>query len=228
MIKTIKLFFFLSLIIICLVLGFWQIDRGQEKLAIYDAFANKLKYDPINYKNIKNNPDQFTKVRIEGSYISNTQFLLDNKVFKKKAGYEVITPLLVNQKIVLINRGWVHNNSRQFLPNIETTDYKQSITGYVYYYNSNFYDLADDKYVSSWPLLIQNIEIQKISKLLNMDVEPYVVIMNEKQVNSYEIQSIQNDNPQLKHYMYAGQWFLFSIIGFIFMIILMRKEKNNE
>ena len=61
-----------------------------------------------------------------------------------------------------------------------------------------------------------------------MDVEPYVVIMNEKQVNSYEIQSIQNDNPQLKHYMYAGQWFLFSIIGFIFMIILMRKEKHNE
>jgi cytochrome oxidase assembly protein ShyY1 len=52
--------------------------------------------------------------------------------------------------------------------------------------------------------------------------------MNEKQVNSYEIQSIQNDNPQLKHYMYAGQWFLFSIIGFIFMIILMRKEKHNE
>ena len=43
MIKTIKLFFFLSLIIICLILGFWQIDRGQEKLAIYDAFANKLK-----------------------------------------------------------------------------------------------------------------------------------------------------------------------------------------
>ena len=61
-----------------------------------------------------------------------------------------------------------------------------------------------------------------------MDVEPYVIIMNQKQVNSYDIQNIISENPELKHYMYAGQWFLFSIIGFIFMVILMRKENSNE
>ena len=56
----------------------------------------------------------------------------------------------------------------------------------------------------------------------------YVIIMNQKQVNSYDIQNIISENPELKHYMYAGQWFLFSIIGFIFMVILMRKENSNE
>ena len=228
MTKTIKLLFFLPLIVICIILGFWQIDRGQEKLAIYNAFTDKLKSTQIDYKRFKNRPEQFTQTYVKGNYLPNMQFLLDNKVFKKVAGYEVITPLIVNGKIILINRGWVNSNNRQSLPDISIENTDEPITGYVYYYNSNFYDLADDNYVSSWPLLIQNIEIQKISKLLNMDVEPYVVIMNEKQVNSYEIQSIQNDNPQLKHYMYAGQWFLFSIIGFIFMIILIRKEKHNE
>ena len=228
MTKTIKLLFFLPLIVICIILGFWQIDRGQEKLAIYNAFTDKLKSTPIDYKRFKNRPEQFTQTYVKGNYLPNMQFLLDNKVFKKVAGYEVITPLIVNGKIILINRGWVNSNNRQSLPDISIENTDEPITGYVYYYNSNFYDLADDNYVSSWPLLIQNIEIQKISKLLNMDVEPYVVIMNEKQENSYEIQNIQKDNPQLKHYMYAGQWFLFSIIGFIFMIILMRKEKHNE
>ena len=61
-----------------------------------------------------------------------------------------------------------------------------------------------------------------------MEIEPYVVIMNQRQVNSYDIQDIISENPELKHYMYAGQWFLFSIVGFIFLIILIRKEGTNE
>ena len=79
---------------------------------------------------------------------------LSNHLFHQKKC--LLTPIFLpgNGTGPLTNRGWVHNNSRQFLPNIETTNYEQSITGYVYYYNSNFYDLADDKYVSSWPLLM--------------------------------------------------------------------------
>ena len=228
MTKTIKLLFFLPLIMICGFLGFWQIDRGSEKQVIYTAFTDKLKNSPIDYKYLEEYPDQFTRTIINGRYITDKQFLLDNKVFEKRAGYEVITPLVVNEKIILINRGWLYNNSRQFLPNISIKSTTESIAGYVYYYNDNFYDLADDSYTSSWPLIIQNIEIQKIAELLQMDVEPYVIIMNQKQVNSYDIQNIISENPELKHYMYAGQWFLFSIIGFIFMIILMRKENSNE
>ena len=228
MTKTIKLLFFLPLIMICVFLGFWQIDRGNEKQVIYTAFTDKLKNSPIDYKYLEEYPDQFTRTIINGRYIPDKQFLLDNKVFEKRAGYEVITPLVVNEKIILINRGWLYNNSRQFLPNISIKSTTESIAGYVYYYNDNFYDLADDSYTSSWPLIIQNIEIQKIAELLQMDVEPYVIIMNQKQVNSYDIQNIISENPELKHYMYAGQWFLFSIIGFIFMVILMRKENSNE
>lgn len=228
MTKTIKLFFFLPLILLCVLLGFWQIDRGNQKLDIYEAYSDKLKNPPLEYKTLKDYPEQFTKIKINGSYLADMQLLLDNKVFKKRAGYEVITPLIVNDKIVLVNRGWVYNNARQFLPDISVKKSSNSITGYVYYYNNNFYNLADDNYISTWPLIIQNIEILKISELLQMEIEPYVVIMNQRQVNSYDIQDIISENPELKHYMYAGQWFLFSIVGFIFLIILIRKEGTNE
>ena len=52
--------------------------------------------------------------------------------------------------------------------------------------------------------------------------------MNKKHDDSYALRTIFKENMQLKHYMYAGQWFLFATIGLIFMIILLRKEKNNE
>ena len=53
-------------------------------------------------------------------------------------------------------------------------------------------------------------------------------MMNEEQSNSYSLQTIYKKNSDLKHYMYAGQWFLFALIGIIFMIILYRKDKRDE
>ena len=99
---------------------------------------------------------------------------------------------------------------------------KNPIIGYVYYYK-NSYMLSNDIYENKWPLLIQSININKKSSLLNKEILPYVLIMNESQDNAYNLKKIYKKNPQLKHYMYAGQWFIFSILGFIFMIILMRR-----
>ena len=78
MTKTIKLLFFLPLIMICVFLGFWQIDRGSEKQVIYTAFTDKLKNSPIDYKYLEEYPDQFTRTIINGRYITDKQFLLDN------------------------------------------------------------------------------------------------------------------------------------------------------
>ena len=64
MTKTIKLFFFLPLILLCVLLGFWQIDRGNQKLDIYEAYSDKLKNPPLEYKTLKDYPEQFTKIKI--------------------------------------------------------------------------------------------------------------------------------------------------------------------
>ena len=86
----------------------------------------------------------------------------------------------------------------------------------------------EDNYLNNWPLIIQNIKINEISQMFNKNVLPYVVVMDQEQTNSFKIQSIHEKNPAIKHYMYAGQWFLFSLIGLVFMIILIREEKNES
>jgi len=226
-IKTIKLLFFLSIIIICVLLGLWQIDRGIQKEQLYEEFKRTLSEDSVLLKTLPKNPRSFTNMHLNGEFLADKQFLLDNKVHNKIAGYEVITPFKVNNKIVLVNRGWVNSNNRQSMPEILIQNKTTSIYGYSYYYKK-LYELDEDNYINKWPLIIQNIEIDKVSQLLGYDIEPYVIIMNKKHNDSYVLQTIFKENMQLKHYMYAGQWFLFAIIGFIFMIILSRKEKNNE
>ena len=52
--------------------------------------------------------------------------------------------------------------------------------------------------------------------------------MNEDQDNTYIINRKFKKNTELKHFMYAGQWFLFSAVAFAFMIILLRKNRTNN
>ena len=63
MIKTIKYFTFLSLIALCLVLGLWQIDRGNEKSDIYRSYMKGLLDEPKSFNQLSNKPIQFTSVR---------------------------------------------------------------------------------------------------------------------------------------------------------------------
>ena len=78
----------------------WQIDRANEKANLYNSFKDKISKNPIDFKVIKDNPIEFTKIIIKGKYINDKQFLLDNKIFNKQAGYEVISPMLLDNQII--------------------------------------------------------------------------------------------------------------------------------
>ena len=108
--------------------------------------------------------------------------------------------------------------------NVNIIDSKSNLEGYIYYYGEA-YELEKETYSFDFPMIIQNIKLDDISEILASDVLPYVLVLSKKQDNAYAIQSRYQENPEFKHYMYAGQWFLFALIGFIFMIILMRKAK---
>ena len=55
-IKTIKLLFFLSIIIICVLLGLWQIDRGIQKEQLYEEFKGTLSEDSVLFETLPKNP----------------------------------------------------------------------------------------------------------------------------------------------------------------------------
>ena len=87
--------------------------------------------------------------------------------------------------------------------------------------------LDDESKNTSWPRLIQSVNIKEISEALDKEVLPYLIIMSSTQTNSLQLREIHQKNDKLKHYMYAGQWFIFSIIGFILIIVLLKRNKDE-
>tara|TARA_B100001057_G_scaffold187361_1_gene188193 strand:- start:133 stop:813 length:681 start_codon:yes stop_codon:yes gene_type:complete len=219
----------LSLIIIistCFYLGLWQMDRADEKLRLQTDFINQVSKDYIDTKSVGENPLRYTKIYSNGIFVE-PYFLLDNIVFNRKAGYFVISPFLLDNKILLVNRGWVENYSRLRFPTISTPIEKTIIKGYVKY-PMQLLELSEFNITKNKPYVLQNINISQISKILDRDVYSFILTLDENSKYSYQYIAEKNEKKHFKHYMYAGQWFLFTIIGIVFLIILNRKKNGKS
>ncbi len=87
--------FFLPLL---LVLGTWQLNRAEQKQALFDDFAAggaavALDADSSGLDGLR----RYTPVAAGGRYLGERQFLLDNMVEDGQAGYRVLTPLLLGK-----------------------------------------------------------------------------------------------------------------------------------
>ena len=225
-IRGLVLFILLSLVVACIFLAFWQIDRGKQKDELYQSFKKSMLSNPRTILELPNDYQNFQKIQLNGIYLNDKQFLLDNKIYKRKAGYDVLTPMIVEGKVVLINRGWVDNNNRLTAPKIDVTQTNASAIGYTYNYEKGFL-LEEQENENKWPLLIQQVDIKKMSKSLGREIMPYVLVMSVKQDHSFEIRELYKKNDKLKHYMYSGQWLIFSIIGIYLIYILTRRQKDE-
>ena len=224
--RSIGLISLAFLVILCLYLAKWQIERGNEKDLLYNSYQKNISLQPQVIDELSEYYNNFTKIKVRGELLSENQFLLDNKVYKRKAGYDVITPMLVNDKILLVNRGWVDGNNRLTMPDIDIATVNTEVEGYTYEYKEGF-TLKDESKNTSWPRLIQSVNIKEISEALDKEVFSYSIIMSTTQINSLQLRETHQKNDKLKHYMYAGQWFIFSIIGFILIIVLLKRTKDE-
>ena len=185
------------LVILCLYLAKWQIERGNEKNLLYHSYQKNISLPPQVIDELSEFYNNFTKIKVSGELLPENQFLLDNKVYKRKAGYDVITPMLVNDKILLVNRGWVEGNNRLTMPDIDIATINTDVEGYTYEYKEGFM-LKDESKNTSWPRLIQSVNIKEISEALDKEVFSYSLIMSTTQINSLQLRETHQKNDKLK------------------------------
>ena len=101
------------------------------------------------------------------------------------------------------------------------------INGYVKY-PMQLLELTSENISVKEPYVIQNININQISNIIKKEIYPFILNLNESSRFLYKYIPEKNEKSDLKHYMYAGQWFLFTIIGIFFLIILNRKSNGKN
>ncbi|WP_235015374.1 SURF1 family protein [Oceanicoccus sp. KOV_DT_Chl] len=221
-----------------LSLGFWQLDRAEEKRSLQLLFKQRQLKGPIEIEQVQPQQDlRYQPIKLRGHYINQKNLLLDNRIYQRRFGYEIITPLQLTgtDQIVLVNRGFLQGDiSRRELPAIEAIEGEVELIGEVYVPQSEMMTLAADN-ASGWPRLIQVLDMDALAKEFGSALFPFSVRIQSPIAGSYEANWVVVNLQPEKHTGYAVQWFAMSATLIIIMVlantnlwVLLKQRKSQQ
>ncbi|MGD9599663.1 MAG: SURF1 family protein [Steroidobacteraceae bacterium] len=208
----------LSALAIVVFIGFgrWQWQRGVEKEATWRDFAAAEGPATLPGTDSLEALPRFARVRLTGRYDAAHQFLLDNRTHKGAAGYEVLTPLeLDDGRLVLVNRGWVpFSGYRDRLPDITLADAATpvAVTGRLEElpHEGMASGRAPPTAGGTWPQVTSFPHIGEIEAVLGRPVEVRQLLLDPSQPAGYVREWQPPGIPPERHLSYAVQWWLFA------------------
>jgi surfeit locus 1 family protein len=220
----------LALLFFCLfiALGNWQLQRAHQKKLLLKSFNQRTERIPLTAQDLTTNTDlRFFRVSLTGHFDNQHTFLLDNKTFHGKVGYEVYTPFIAHglKTPLLVDRGFIqHAGSRSVLPIIKPVSGTILLTGLInlpptYHALGSIQESENVQ----WPMRIEFISLPELSKLLGRTLFSYVLVLEPHHAAAYDIEwQVVIMGPE-KHVGYAIQWFAFALTLLILFAALNRK-----
>lgn len=225
---------FLLILPVLLKLGFWQLDRAEEKRELIILFQAQNNSEPLNINDNLKLDDKlnYRTASIEGKYITSRQIFIDNKIYQGKTGVHVMTPLKLKNSdySILVNRGWVPMTAdRSSLPEIETTEKNIKLSGRIKVFTEKPFTVGD-KFQSneSWPALMQWINKSEIESKSGLKLLPYIFLLDKKEQSGY----VRDWKPVVmqpeKSTSYAMQWFALALALVVIYIVVNLKSTKEE
>lgn len=221
------LFFTLVIFSGLVKLGLWQNSRAIEKEQRLDRMVELQQQDAVSLTEVlalavDNKQVDYINdfpVRIDGEFLSEHVFLLDNQTNKYSLGYRVYQVIKSANYAVLVNLGWVQGSiNRQELPNITALTGQTKFQGNIRFIEKGIMLMEQKLSKNQWPLRVQQIEIEKFSTLIGIQLLPFVVYLDKNEVLGFEKNWKPIVMPPEKHRAYAFQWFSLAIAWLSLMI----------
>jgi surfeit locus 1 family protein len=208
-----------SLMVLFVWLGMWQLDRVAEKEQLLLERQQRGTEQLWSLTGDENDPDsmRYRSVEVVGEMISDQQFLLDNRKYKRMAGYHVLVPMQINgsEQAVLVNRGWVAQGaSRQQLPQIPVPAGQQRIEGVVRVPTVHGFRMEQEP---GAPRRLY-IDLPQISEMIGVPLLSFVVQQQQPSEGQpmdtliRKWQAAERDHDPQMHMGYAVQWFAFALL----------------
>lgn len=197
-------------------LGFWQLDRAEQKQALFDDFANnqQVQLSLNDFRGHFAELARYHPVQIRGEF-DNDYLLLDNQVNAGQPGYHVIGLLhaqLSNeqQQVIMVNMGWVPwGQDRQQLPQLALPEGQVTVEG-LYYLPELMQVWGASKHQiesATKPIRVQQLDAEAISLATQLPIQPFVVLLSESAEFGWPRQWQPQVMTPAKHRAYAFQWF---------------------
>lgn len=209
-----------------LSLGFWQLDRAEQKRIRQQTIGDRLSARPTPLEELDlsdGRPPEFSRVLLEGEYLTNRSVFLVNKFYQGQPGYEVFTvfKLKSTARTVIISRGWVAaGRSLKEPPNIDTPEGPVSITGIIHVPATRSFFIEQEIAEMNWPLRLHQLNIEKLASRLELPVFPFSVRLDRDSQGLLQSNWPTVDTRAERSTSYAWQWF--GMAGILLLVTLVR------
>lgn len=199
-------------------LGFWQLSRAAQKIALEDAFYSRLAMTPISCgAAVRQDSPAYVRVDLDGAFVPGREYLLDNRTSKSVAGYEVLTRFRCSDgTLLLVNRGWIAaGKSRDVLPAWATPAQRVRLSGFVYVPAGMPPLIGADEWPPAWPATgpkrIGYLDVQRMTAEGSPGQYRYPVTVDVPGpgvfLPNYSVESVS----PTRHWGYAVQWFAMAL-----------------
>lgn len=213
-----------------ILLGQWQTDRARQKIVIAEAMTQLASAPAVQVGAAELAADGLEHRRVEarGQFDPKGLVLLDNRVRKGRAGYEVVMPLRIPGSDVhlLVNRGWIAGTGdRSRLPEVPTPATEVTVTGIAVVPGKNMYELSADAIEGQvW----QNLSIERYATHMRYRIQPVLVRQtNDLQDGLVREWSISEREINV-HRSYAFQWYALAALVFVVYLVMSLKRDPSH
>lgn len=204
-----------------LFLANWQLNRADQKRAL------QARYDLMQKDPAVTLPDKMTeasrllyqKVSLHGRFDFRHQIYIDNKLYRGRPGYYVITPFHDDnsESYILVNRGWLAAGNRTIPPRAEQVPGQVTIEGIVTNPYSRFLELSK---ATIQGRVWENLHFQRYAATLPYAVQAVLIQqLNDTRDGLVRVWD-RPDAGAAMHMGYAVQWFAIATAILIIYLVL--------
>lgn len=202
----------LALIIMLIALGRWQLQRADEKRALYQSFDAGSGTTRLIDAQTPPLP-RYQQAEARGRFDGSRQVLIDNMFDGEKVGYFVITPFALDGGgWLLVNRGWVPlGKSRADKPSISVTDAPRRIRGRADHLPAAGIRMGQrTALIPPFPVVAGFPSREELAQLLQeaqWSAATDVLLLDPAEPDGYVRHWAPPGFPPMRHIGYAVQWF---------------------
>ena len=213
-------------------LGFWQLDREEEKRELLAQLALRAEQPgvPLSMLAIEDDLSGWPVI-LDGRFDEEVILLLDNRVLDGKVGFEA-HQLFHDESgtKVLVNRGFVQmGRTRADKLDIPSVSFQRILLkGTVYKPSEQSYVLTNEEAsFAGFPAIVQQIDIVQFGKAMGYSVYPYTVRLEQDQAGALPRYWPSSVMQPEQHMGYAVQWFAMAIAVFIAWLFFSVRRKEE-
>ena len=202
----------LFFLVLFISLGFWQLERAQQKTSLLNKFDHTAPYKEMREYGLV---QDFDRIKVSGKYLPNKQILIENIPRGDRLGYFVISPFMISSdgSTLLVNRGWIANPlAPETLQSISIEEEIRTVKGHAGHL-PRITIRTDPAFTQqdSWPRIGRYPSISEIQNEIQVRPLPIILLLSPDSEDGFHRSWKPTVSGPRTHYGYALQWFAFSL-----------------